>query len=337
MAAILCSPLAAFYILRLRPMAPTVLTDSNISTAYIVNPRDFLERYSVALGSHAAGLRELGRIGFLVPAHAVFLVVGAVPEFFVMRYAFALIAVVPTYVLLRRIYGPPAGVIGIILVMSSPVIVTAWGTDYPDSAVVSYLVGSLACLALSLGAGRQRVWLSLAGASATMALWSHQIAIPLLAMMFVAYLGVRIASDRKQVGRDIFLLGGVALVVTLILALGSQLMFGRSDFISLSWKAYRFYSQPEQINYWHTSYAIWLSKMPYLLVPPAVIGAWLVTFVRSPRAIPRPQLLIGIVCILQTAVFSFMQFFGKSWTLEQHYISSTLFASGCPDAGDHIG
>lgn len=308
-------------------MAPNVLTDSNISTAYIVHPKDFLERYSAALGSHGAGLRELGRIGFLVPAHAVYLMFGAVPEFFIMRYAFALIAVVPTYVLLRRIYGAPAGVIGIIVVMSSPVIVTAWGTDYPDSAVVSYLIGSLACLALSLVSSRQRVWLVLAGATATMALWSHQISVPLLAVMFLSYLGVRIAANRERIGRDVLLLGGVALTVTAVLALGSQLMFGRSDFLSLSWKAYRFYSQPVQVNFWHTSYTVWLSKMPYLLVPPAVIGAWCVTFFRLQRPIPRPQLLIGTVCALQVGVFSYMQFFGKSWTLEQHYLSSTLFGA----------
>src|SRR5664280_2221289 len=101
--------------------------------------------------------------------------------------------------------------------MSSPVIVTAWGTDYPDSAVVSYLAGSLACLALSFSNRHQRLWLSLGGVFATMALWSHQIAIPLLAAMFIVYIGMRISADRQHVWRDLLLLGGVSVAVTLIL------------------------------------------------------------------------------------------------------------------------
>jgi hypothetical protein len=324
-AAVLCSPLAAFVILRLRPMAPGVLADPNIQTAYIVHPRDLLARYSTVLAPEA-GLRELGRVGFLVPAHLVYLVVGAVPEFYVMRYLFALIAVVPTYVLLRRHYGRAAGATGIILVMSSPVIVTAWGTDYPDSAAVSYLIGSLACVSLSLGGGHRRLWLSAAGVLATMAVWSHSIAIPLLAVIFFVFIGIRALTDRHALGWDLLILGAVGVVVTFALGVGSQLLFGRSDFIAINWDTYRFYSQPAELNYWHTGGTLWLSYLTYLLVPPAVLAAWIVTFWRRPRAIPTPQLLIGLVCAGQIAAFSYMQFFGKSWTLEQHYLSSTLFA-----------
>ena len=324
-AAVLISPLAAFVILRLRPMAPADLTDSNIHTAYIIHPRDLLGRYSTVLAP-GSGLRELGRVGFLVPAHLAYLVVGAVPEFFVMRYLFALIAVVPTYLLLRRHYGPAAGATGIILVMSSPVIVTAWGTDYPDSAAVSYLIGSLASLSLSLGGNHRRLWLSASAVLATMAVWSHSIAIPLLGVMFLVFIGIRALTDRRGLGRDLLILGGVAVVVTGVLGLGSQLVFGRSDFIAITWDTYRFYSQPAELDYWHTGGTLWLSYLPYLLVPPAVIAAWIVTFWRRPRAIPTPQLLIGLVCIGQVATFTYMQFLGKSWTLEQHYLSSTLFA-----------
>ena len=307
-------------------MAPAVLTDPNIHTAYIVQPRDLLARYSTVLAP-GAGLREVGRVGFLVPAHFVYLIVGAVPEFFVMRYLYALVAVVPTYVLLRRHYGRAAGATGIILVMSSPIIITAWGTDYPDSAAVSYLIGSLACLGLSLGGGHGRLWLSAAGVLATMAVWSHSIAIPLLAIMFVVFIGLRLLTDRSRLGWDVLILASVAVVVTLIFGLGSQLIFGRADFIATNWDAYRFYAQPKELAYWHTRNTLWLSSVPYLLVPPAVIAAWIVTFWRRPRAIPTPHLLIGLVCVGQVVVFTYMQFLGKSWTLEQHYISSTLFAA----------
>ena len=36
----------------------------------------------------------------------------------------------------------------VVALLSSPVVITAWGTDYPNSAVVSYIAGAVACLAM---------------------------------------------------------------------------------------------------------------------------------------------------------------------------------------------
>ena len=48
-----------------------------------------------------------------------------------------MIAIVPAYLLGRRTHGAGVGAVAVCLVLASPVIVTAWGTDFPDSAAVT--------------------------------------------------------------------------------------------------------------------------------------------------------------------------------------------------------
>jgi 4-amino-4-deoxy-L-arabinose transferase-like glycosyltransferase len=135
-----------------------------------------------------ARLREAARVGFLVPARVSYLLFGAVPGFYAYRYLLALIAIVPLYLLLKRLYGRWAGFLGIAVVMSSPVLLTAWGTDYPDSASVSYLTGGFAALALSFHGRRGARWLMTAGALLMLAVWSHGASVPLVVVLGLVYL-----------------------------------------------------------------------------------------------------------------------------------------------------
>ena len=132
---------------------------------------------------------------------------------------FALIAVGPAYLLLRRVYGRPAGVVAVLVVLSSPVIVTAWGTDYPDCAAISYAAGALACLAMPCAPRWRRAWLAAAGVLLTLAVWSHGVAVPLVVATLVGYLAVRLARDRARLLGDIVLLAVVAVAVTGLLML----------------------------------------------------------------------------------------------------------------------
>jgi hypothetical protein len=320
------APAIAALVLRLRLMAPDVLADPGIHTVYIVDPRDHLTRFGGLLAQDG-GLREASRVGFLVPARLAYLAFGAVPGFFVARYVFALIAVVPVYLLLRRLYGPPAGVAGMLVILSSPVIVTAWGTDYPDSAVVSYATGAIACLAMPCARRWRRAWLAAAGALLTLAVWSHGMGVPLAAATLAAYLAVRLARNRAGLPVDLALLAGIAAAVTGVLAVASGMLFGRFDFIAPTWQAYQYLSTPAQTAEWHTANDRWLLYVAYLLVPPAVIAAFAVAVTR--RAVPTPALFAGMVATAQLMVYLYLQFAGGVQALELHYFSSPLWSGVC--------
>lgn len=322
------SPAAAALVLRLRLMAPSVLPDPALHTMYIIHPRDVFTRYAAALGP-TARLREGARVGFLVPARLDYLAFGPVPGFFVTRYLLALVAVGPVYLLLRRLYGPPAGVAGILVVLSSPVIVTAWGTDYPDCAVVSYVAGAVACLAMPCASRWRRAWLAAAGVLLVLAVWSHGVAVPLAGATLAGYLAVRLVRDRAGLAGDLALLAGVAVAVTGLLVLAAEVLLGHANFIGLTWQALRYLSQPSQTAHWHSANWRWALYVAYLLVPPAVLGAFVVAVARRGRGVPTPVLLVGVVVAVQVLVYFLLQFAGTVQTLEQHYLSSTLWPGVC--------
>lgn len=322
------SPAVVAVVLRLRLMAPSDLPDPPMHTIYIVDPRDVFTRYA-AVYAATARLRESARVGFLVPARLDYLAFGALHGFFVTRYLFALVAVGPVYLLLRRLYGPPAGVVGVLVVLSSPVIVTAWGTDYPDSAVVSYAAGALACLAMPSSPRWRRAWLAAAGVLLVMAVWSHGVAVPLVGSTLVGYAGVRLVRARAGLLGDLALLAGIAMAVTGLLVVASALLLGHADFIGVTWQSIRYLSRPSQIAMWHSANWRWATYVAYLLVPPAVLGAFAVAVARRGRAVSTPVLLVGVVAAGQLVLYWLLQFVGSVQVLEQHYFTSSLWAGVC--------
>jgi hypothetical protein len=321
------SPAAAALVLRLRLMAPSILADPAMHTSYIVEGRDVFTRYMSLAGEGL--LREGGRVGFLVPARLAYLAFGAVPGFFVTRYVFALIAVGPVYLLLRRLYGPAAGVAGLVVVLSSPVIVTAWGTDYPDSAVVSYALGAMACLVMPSTPRWRRFWLAAAGVLVTLAVWSHLVAVPLMGAALAAWLGVRLVRQRAGLPIDLAVLAGVAVAVTGLLVLGSAVVLGYANFFALTWEGYRFLSQPLLTAMNHSANWRWAQYVTYLLALPAVVGAFAVAVIRRGHPVRTPVLTVGVMAAAQVAAYALLQFAGSVQTLEQHYFSSTLWAGLC--------
>ena len=309
-------------------MAPVSLPDSSMHTIYIIDPREMFIRYSAALNP-TARLREGAQVGFLLVARLFDILLGPLAGFFATRYLFALIAIVPAYLLVRRLYGVPAGALAVVALLSSPVIITAWGTDYPNSAVVSYVTGAVACLAMPCRGRWRSLCLVTASLLLTMAIWSHGMGIVLAVTTVGAYAAVRLLRDRKHLFRDGLVLAVAAVLVTLALMVASELVFGRFNFIGPTFAAAAYLNQPAQIRLFHSANWRWAPYVAYLLVPPAVIVMFAVTFAHKLRAIATPQLYVGLVCAAQFAAFCYLQFGYHVETLEMYYFSSTLWGVIC--------
>jgi hypothetical protein len=67
----------------------------------------------------------------------------------------------------------------------------------------------------------------------------------------------------------------------------------------------------------------------YLLVPPAVVGAFAVVVIRRGHTVRTPVLMVGVMAATPLAAYALLQFAGSVQTLEQHYFSSTLWAGVC--------
>ena len=296
-------------------------------STFIFDPHAIFERYS-KLFTPTSRLREGARVGFFVPARLSYLLFGALAGFYMLRYAFVLIAIVPLYMLLRRLYGRWAGFVGVALVMSSPVPITAWGTDYSDSAAVSYLTGALASLGLALLPDtRQRAWMLIAATLLTMTVWAHGVSVPLAGVTVLAYAGVTAWRDRGRALGDLTLMLGCFLIVTLLLAVGSKLLLGQFNFIAPTLNSASYLSQAAQEVMWHSVSNAWAKYDNYLLVPPVVVLVFFATFARRLRLAPPVLLFVGVTGALEVLVFFYLQFFGSLQTLEQHYFSSTLWSS----------
>ena len=335
------APAAAFFGLRLTLMAPPDLNDPAMHTTFLIDPHDIFLRYTAAF-EPTERLREGARVGFLVPGRIAYLLFGGVPGFVVFRYVLALIAVVPTYLLLRRLYSRVAGVIGVIVILSCPVIILAWGTDFPDSAGVSYLIGGLACLVMP--SARHRVgWLIGSAVLFTLSVWALAASAPLVLATLLAYWLVRRKRDRPMLWRDLGLMAGAAVGVTGLLVIASGLLIGPWDYILTTIQSLIYLAQPSQTLANHSRSPLWAPYITYLLVPPAVglacyaaFGGRIKDFLARDRfarigrrlgSIPTAQLIVSVACAFQIVIYAILQFIGSTQVLEVHYFSSLLWAS----------
>lgn len=322
---LLASPAIAFYLLHIRSMARADMIDPSFYTAYAQHGHDLVLRYPTS------GMYYRVRLGFLLPAHAFYLLFGAVPGFYVFRYVLALIAVVPAYLLFRRLFGRGAGAVVVAVLLTSPVIFNAWGTDYPDSSAVSYLTAGVACLVMPASTRRRRLgWVTAAGVALSLAVHSQGVAVLLVATAVLVYLGFSWRRGR-QVLVEAAVLVGCVVVVTCALAVIAHFVFGTEyNIISPTLQASSHLRSARQLPHWWSSNWHWVYGRDYLLAPPIALAAWLVLqFRRRPPASLTERIVLAMAG-LQWIAYVVLQFFGgKTATLEFHLYVSMLWPGVC--------
>jgi uncharacterized protein (DUF697 family) len=330
--ALLLSPLAAFFGLHLARMVRPDMIDPYLYMAYAQNGPDLIARY----GDH---YYYWVRLGFLLPARASYLLFGAVPSFYVLRYLLALVAIVPTYLLFRRLHGRAAGALAVAVALTSPVVLHAWGTDYPDSAAVSYLFAGTACLVMPAASRRRRLlWVTAAGVFLTLSVHSHVISALLVAALVLTYAAVNLRRQPLEVLAHLAILAVCAAAITAALFPIAQRAFGSSDLITPTVDAARHFQTPREVAKWHSTNWRWLLNDPYLLALPAALAGWCAA--RLGRrgdggpggdgvVVPRAELAVVVALALQGAVAAWTQFFGNSPTLEYYLYSSMLWPGIC--------
>ena len=175
------SPLLVGWPLRARLWAAADWMDPYLHTAVVQHGRDLLERFG-------ADNRQFARAGFTVPGRLFNLAFGDVGGYLAFRYFLALVAVVPAYLLFRRLYGRAAGAVAVVAVLANPVVLLAWGSDYGDCSAVSYLVAGTCCLVMPAASpGRRTGWLTLAGVALSLALHSMFVTLPLIGGLVLAH------------------------------------------------------------------------------------------------------------------------------------------------------
>ncbi len=336
--ALLAAPVACLFVLRLRAMSPQVIPDPALTSVFLWDPRDLVVRYApqvlspalrAYIGPRAAYLRWGTRAGFLVPGRLAYLALGTLPGFFGFRYALALVATVPSYLLAKRTWGAWAGALAVVAVMACPVVVSAWGTDFPDSAALSYLLGGTACLLMpSRSVASRRAWKVVAASLLAASVWALATVAVLLAVLLVVWALAELATGAgRRLVEEVGLLAGGAAATTLALSVGSWALLGRFDFELPTLRALLFLDTPAQELLWHSTNPAWAPYDVYLLVLPAVVVAWALTVLLRRRRVERLTVLVGAVATGQLALACYLQFLGSVQILEDHYLSSTIWAA----------
>lgn len=321
------APAATFFALHVRAMPRTLMIDPFFYGAYALDGPDLLKRFG-------PGNYYWPRVGFILPDRLFITLFGPLGGFYAFRYLLALAATIPVYILVRQLAGRWAAWLAVLVVLSAPVVLSAWGSDYPDSSTVSYLMAAAACVSIEGRSPRARTaWLVGAGVFFALALNSQIVAIFMVAGIVTGRVVATWARGRRALAGDIARIAAATVATTALLVLVTALtMDGQWDIFRPTAHAILQYRKPAQIALFHSTTWRWLIDDIYVLVPPGLVVAWIVSawpVVRRP-GVPAAEVGLAVALAVGFVLHTAAQFAGQSWTLEYYLYTSMLWAVVLP-------
>ena len=318
-ALLLAAPILLLFPLRARLFGQPDMVDPYLHTAVIEHGRDLAQRFGV-------GDRQLTRAGFTVPGRLTNAAFGDLGGYYAWRYLLVLVAIVPAYLLFARLRGRPAGAVAVVAVIGSPVVVQAWSTDYPMSSAISYLIAGYCCLVMPADVRRHRIaWVGLGGAFLGLAVYSHVVALPLVAIAVLAWTAYTLALERGNALYELGALLVAAAVVSGGLSLLSSALFGAPDLWSPTWRAFSDLRSAQSVALYHSTNWRWILDAPHLLVPALVALMWSALALRRHNGFRAQERFFAALLASQVILSIYLQFFREQWVLEFHYYFSLLW------------
>ena len=306
-------PALAFWVMHFSPIAQQEFIDPYVYTGYINNFEDLFQRYGVTY----YGVR----FGLIAPAELAAAVFGPVGGYFVLRYAFGLIAAGPFYVLVRQRFGAPVAIASVSLLLTSPYFARALLWDHPDASGVPFLFAAV-CLFLI---EHHRRWLldSCAALCAGLAIHSNVFVAAPLAVFAATWALLSLAwrRDVRAVATRLVVLASGIGVITGVAWAYYRWRVNVTDMFSITINKSVELASGGMIE-WRTPGIEWVSHQWHVLTP--VVLSLLALLVRGKRRVGFHEAVMWATAVTVTAFFYVVQFGLGGNSLELFYYFSYL-------------
>ena len=308
----LCPPVA-FWLLHFAPIAQNGFLDPFIYTGYINNFEDLFQRYGVTY----YGVR----FGLVAPAELASAVFGPVAGYGALRYAFALLASVPFYVLVRQRFARPTALASVFLLLTSPYLARTILWDHPDASGVPFLFAAICLILIE----HPRRWIldAVAGICAGLAIQSNIFAAAPFGVVLVVW-SMLWLFWRRGIGALFSRLLILAICVGIVAAVASwyyQWRVNVDDIFSVTIN-----KSVELINggmvQWRTPGIAWVASQWHVLTPVVLAVAALIAGGRRPLAFQDAVMWATATAV--TVFFYVVQFAANGNSLELFYYFSYL-------------
>ena len=295
------------------PIAQNGFIDPYIYTGYINNFEDLFQRYGVTY--HGV------RFGLIAPAQVAAALFGPVGGYFALRYAYAMIAAAPFYVLVRQRFGRLSAAACVALLLTSPYLARAVLWDHPDASGVPFLFAAMSLLLIE--SRRRSVLDSCAAICAGLAIHSNIfVAAPL--GIFIAIWALFTFLSQRDV-RDVatrlaILVAGIGLV-TAIAAAYYRWRVNVADLFSVTINKSVELASGGMAE-WRTPGIEWVTREWHVLTPVALSVLALVAWSRRRGGAQEPVMWASAAGT--TAFFYVAQFHLGGNSLELFYYFSYL-------------